>query len=235
MGAGETTRDTKIIADFFKQHGKALSFKKGRRVPATEMESRMLYLKSGYAVAYLAAPSIKRAYYTYGPADIIQFGQLTNTTGGSLTYVALTNLVLYSVPSALMWRAIDKRPDMAIALMRQVIRYNEFHARRIENLSYRYASDKLTYRILNLAERFGTAKDGKIYIRVPVTHRALGMFVNMARESVSREIEKLVTKGLISYNRQRIVILEPEKLVKSLHETIRTDWSTILTMVTPKN
>jgi CRP-like cAMP-binding protein len=102
-------------------------------------------------------------------------------------------------------------------------------------LSYRYASDKLTYRILNLAERFGTAKDGKIYIRVPVTHRGLGMFVNMARESVSREIEKLVDRHLISYSRQHITIEDPEKLVKSLHETIRTDWSTILNMANPKS
>jgi CRP-like cAMP-binding protein len=229
----KSSRETRLLASFFKLQGKVLSYKKGRRILAGDTAGMIMYVKSGYLAAHLGGrPTHSRplAFYTFGPGDLIQVRALVGDSRMELVYSALTNTVVYAVPREKLWKEIRSDTALAAALVRNVVLQNDLHAKRIENLSYRYASDKLTYRILNLAERFGAGRDGTIYIRIPVTHRELGMFINMARESVSREMEKLTTRGLVSYERQHITVLDPSGLISALHESVRTDWSDLLTV-----
>jgi CRP-like cAMP-binding protein len=231
MVTDNSNRESKLLASFFKLHGKPLTYKKGRRLLASDVNDKIMYVKSGYLAAHMPQQQIRSktmAYYTYGPGDIIQIRALIKEPNLDLVYSTLTNASLCTVPCEVMWQEIHKSTTLAAALVRDVVLQNELHARRIENLSYRYASDKLIYRILNLAERFGTGRDNTIYIRIPVTHRQLGMFINMARESVSREMEKLSTRRLVNYERQHITVLDPQGLVDALHESVRTDWHDLL-------
>lgn len=226
--------EAKALADFFKEKGTPLSYKKGRRLLAGDIANQVLFVKSGYVIAYLVTQSSASrmcAYYTFGPGDLIQIRLLIADARLELAYSALTNTVLYAVPRGDIWSGMRSNPLVVRGFVRDVIYQNELHARRIENLSYRYASDKLIYRILNLAERFGTPRDGTISIGIPVTHRQVGLFINMARESVSREMEKLANRGLIRYERQHITILDLPELAGSLHETVRTDWDYLFNMV----
>jgi CRP-like cAMP-binding protein len=224
-------RETKLLASFFKLRGKLLTYKKGRRLPAGDISDKVIYVKSGYLSAQSATQPSRtraRAYYTFGPGDIMEFRTLVIRDPQELTYSALTNVVVYVVSKDVVWRNIRESTELAMALAGEVILQNDLLTKRVENLSYRYASDKLIYRILNLAGRFGAPKAGQIYIRIPVTHRQLGMFINMARESVSREMEKLVSRKLIDYERQHITILDPSGLVDAMHESGRADWSDLL-------
>jgi CRP/FNR family transcriptional regulator len=233
MVINDSSRETKLLANFFKLNGKPLTYKKGRRLSVSDISDKVIYVKSGFLTVYIPSQpkhGRARAYYMYGPGDLMQTRELFVESRLELIYATLTNVTLYAVPNDVLQQAIHKNTTLAAAMLRQVVFLNELHIRRIENLSYRYASDKLTYRILNLTERFGVPKDGGISLRIPVTHRELGMFVNMARESVSREMEKLVTRGLISYSRQRITILDLAGLIGSLHEPIRTDWEALIVM-----
>jgi CRP/FNR family transcriptional regulator, cyclic AMP receptor protein len=227
-------RDAKVLASFFKVHGKTLTYKKGRRLLPEELSGHVVYVKSGYLIANALTKQSRsraRAYYTFGPSNIIQQQALLPHGQPDLVYTALSNVVLIAVHRDVMWREIIDEKPLTEAMVRDLIRQSEMLTRRVENLSYRYASDKLIYRILNLAERFGIARDSAIVIRTPVTHNRLGMFINMARESVSREMEKLVNRGLISYDRQHITILDLNGLIDSLHESVRTDWSSLTAMV----
>jgi CRP/FNR family cyclic AMP-dependent transcriptional regulator len=227
----DTSREAKLLASFFQVKGKAHMYKKGRRLLSDDIAGSVVYIKSGFLAAYLVSQPNRakaRAYYVFGPGDLVQVRELVVGTHTDLHYSTLSNAVVYVIPRETMWSALEKNTALSAALLREVLLQNELHTRRIENLSYRYASDKLIYRILNLAERFGVPKDGTIHIRLPVTHREMGMFINMARESVSREMEKLVNHGLISYQRQRITILNPAALAEMLHEPIRTDWHEIV-------
>jgi CRP-like cAMP-binding protein len=234
MVTDKSTREAKLLASFFKLQGTPLSYKKGRRLITSDVADKIIYVKSGYLAAHqvaLQARSRPHAYYTYGPGDIIQIRALIEEVHLELVYSTLTNVVIYTIQREVVWSEVLKSTALAAALVRDVVIQNELHARRIENLSYRYASDKLIYRILSLAERFGTCRNGTIYVKLPATHRELGMFINMARESVSREMEKLSTRGLISYERQHVTILNPKGLIEALHESVRTDWSGILGMI----
>jgi CRP-like cAMP-binding protein len=233
MATDNTNSEAKALASFFKINGEPSSYKKGRRLPASDTVDKILYVRSGYLTAHLVAQSSTtraRAYYTFGPGDLVQIRVLLTEARLELVYSTLTNVSLYTVPREVLWQGVYESTPIAAALVREVVRQNELHARRIENLSYRYASDKLTYRILNLAERFGVTKDGMVFINIPVTHRQLGLFINMARESVSREMQKLVTRDLINYERQHIAILNLPELIESLHESVRTDWHDLLAM-----
>ena len=233
MVTDNSNSEAKILASFFKLKGRLLVYKKGRRLLTSDILGMVIYVRSGYLAAHLSAQpshSRPRAYYTFGPGNLIQIRSLVSDEHLELTYTPLTNVTLYAIPSNDVWKNLHKNTALAAAMIRDSILHSELLTRRIENLSFRYASDKLTYRILNLAERFGVAKDGEIYIRIPVTHRQLGTFINMARESVSREMEKLVSRGLIRYERQHITITDVHKLVDAMHESFRTDWGDLLVM-----
>lgn len=224
-------RENKSLANFFKLRGNLLSYTKGRRLLVGDVSDRVIYVKSGYLSAHsISQPSRTRAkaYYTFGPGDIMEFRNLVVQNPQELAYTALTNVVLYAVSKDIVWQNVGEDTGLAAALTKEVILQNDLLTKRVENLSYRYASDKLIFRILNLAGRFGTFRDGKIYVRIPVTHRQLGMFINMARESVSREMEKLVSRKLISYERQHITILDPIALVDAMHESGQKDWDDLL-------
>ncbi len=234
MAIDSSSRDAKVLASFFRIRGNALTYKKGRRLAPDDLADYIIYVKNGFLIANAGTKTSRsraRAYYTFGPGNMIQTQTLLPNTQPDLVYTTLTNVLLYAIHRDAMWREIRYEKSLSEAFICDLIQQSELLTRRVENLSYRYASDKLIYRILNLAERFGVAKDDTIYVRAPVTHNRLGMFINMARESVSREMEKLVNRGLISYERQHITILNPNGLIDSLHESVRTDWSRLLSMV----
>lgn len=233
MFTDNSTREAKVLFSYFKQ-GEVLTYKRGRRLSADDLLGKIIYVKSGYLAASLATQTLRnraKAYYSFGPGDIMQARLLISDEPQELTYTVLTNAILYSVSKDDLWREVHENCDLSIAFVCEALLENDLLIRRIETLSYRYASDKLICRILNLGERFGMAKHGEVYIRIPVTHRQLGAFINMARESVSREMEKLASRDLITYERQHITIRNPAGLVAAMHESSRTDWHKFLSTV----
>ena len=86
---------------------------------------------------------------------------------------------------------------------------------RLEELSFHQASNRISSLILYLADRFGEAKDSKTVIKLPLTHQDLASWTSLTRETISRQLEQLSKKGLISYNRHSITILDKDKLQDS--------------------
>lgn len=227
-------RDAKLLASFFRSYGKPLTYKKGRKLSPEDLKDHIVYVKNGYLIANTITKPTRsraRAYYTFGPSNIIQIQSLLPDKESELTYTTLSTALLYAAHREVMWQHVREDKALAEALISDLVRQGEMLTRRVENLSYRYASDKLIYRIINLAERFGVAKAGTIYVQMPVTHNRLGLFINMARESVSREMEKLANRGLVRYEQQHITILNPAGLVEALHEPGRTEWGSFLAIV----
>lgn len=217
---------SKALRKLFFENGEKMILKKGSLVSVDDTREKVMYVATGFVSSGLRSSSDaqSRAMNIFGPSDVMSLPLLIENARKDIKYKCMGKATIYKLDRDVFKDAVYNNISLAIACLEISVNQNRFRSRRIENLSYRYVSDKLIYRIIYLAERYGK-RDGKlIHIQVPTTHLELGIFINSARESVSREMEKLIKSGLITYKKQKITILEEQKLIDSIHETLRTDW-----------
>jgi CRP/FNR family transcriptional regulator len=101
---------------------------------------------------------------------------------------------------------------MSIQLARQF----RVFADRVDNLEYKHASERVAYRLLFLASRFGIRSGSTIAIDVPLTHETFANSINLARETVSRQIEKLEKAHIIQSKPHQFIILDVPALTAKM-------------------
>ena len=83
---------------------------------------------------------------------------------------------------------------------------------RIEQLVSQGAYPKIVSLLLYLADTFGKRQKDSVIIDLRFSHDQIGAWVGVARETVSRQMEKLENKGIISQIDHKIIINDIEKL-----------------------
>lgn len=79
-------------------------------------------------------------------------------------------------------------------------------SKRIGNLMSENAYQRVVSLILYLGKKFGEEQEGGIVIKLPLTHKDIAAWINLTRETTSRQLKKLSRKGFISYSDRHIVI-----------------------------
>ena len=222
----DNSQRREVVANYFKKQGQVISVPKNHTFTADELAGKILYIQKGYVKAYFLS-SKKTVRFIFGAGDMIHLQLLVNKYRSDLHYNTISATRAYSVTVDKLTKDINTNYNLTSSLLFESLSQLEYRSERIENLAYNYASDKLIYRILYLAERFGVNKRDAIYINLPIKHRELGLSINMTRESVSREMKKLIDKKLIRYANNRITILDIDTFTQCLHETIRSDWESL--------
>jgi CRP-like cAMP-binding protein len=87
-------------------------------------------------------------------------------------------------------------------------------------LEYKSAHERVAYRLVFLASRFGKRRGSSVVIDAPLTHEFISESINLSRETVSRQIEKLENENLISRKDGQIIIMDIDKLSKEFSEPI---------------
>lgn len=98
------------------------------------------------------------------------------------------------------------------ALARQMALQFQIFNCRLENLEFKHSHERVAYRILFLANRFGKQQGSDILIDAPITQELLAQTINLTRESVSRELNKLRRIGAIDQRGRRIIIRDVDLL-----------------------
>ncbi len=135
------------------------------------------------------------------------------------------NLFYQAIASTTIWRLsrdtfnefLVSSVALSHAFAQQVAQQFLTYSYRVENLEYKKAGDRVAYRLLFLAQRFGTQRGKSVTINAPLTHELVAESINLARESVSREMEKLIQQKLVKNNNHRIVINNIEVMAKRYH------------------
>jgi CRP-like cAMP-binding protein len=97
---------------------------------------------------------------------------------------------------------------------------------RLDNLEYKKASERVAYSLLFLASRFGVRQGLKVRIAAPITHTLLADSINLARESVSRELKKLENDRFVIHKDHQFIIEDVDGLTQSLTQPVGMhNWS----------
>jgi CRP/FNR family transcriptional regulator len=213
------------LEDFFTT-GISIHASKGEVVLRGDEENAdIFYLSKGLIKVYsINDEGEEYIHIIYKTGDIFPLIWAFRNKQRRVFYESLASSVLWKVPKARFLGHIKENTSPeAYSLIEQLAEQFNVYADRVDNLQYKSASQRVVYRLLFLAGRFGKKDGNRIIIDAPITHKIIASSINLTRESVSREIEKLDDAGIISTNNGKIVIKDVKKLGEQFSEPVSID------------
>ncbi len=132
-------------------------------------------------------------------------------------FEAETDIEVRQAPIEAVFEFLKANPDVMMSLLERIYAGIDGVLGRMAHLMSSNASNRLVFEIILEAKRFGTpGKNGVIDIHI--NEKDLGARAGLSRETISREINKLKAKKIISIENKLIKINNLDELQKSLDE-----------------
>jgi len=213
------------LENFF-ESGRSVHVSKGEIViRGDEVSADVYYVSKGLIKVYsINDQGEEYIHILYKSGDIFPLILAFKGRQRRVFYEAMDSVILWKVPKDRFIKHVKQNtsPDI-YSLIEQMAEQFNVYADRIDNLQYKSASERVVYRLLFLASRFGRKTGSEIIIDAPITHKVIASSINLTRESVSREIEKLSETGIISSGAGKIVIKDIQRLSKEFSEPVSLD------------
>jgi len=211
------------LADFFAK-GRQKQFSAGELITTGEAPSAVFYIRSGFAKVYSISDAGDRyVHLLYKQDEIFPLIWALKGTTRRVFYEAASPVSAWAVSKSDFLDFLKTKESGAYAVLEQVTEQFRIYADRLDNLQYKSAHERVAYRLLFLAARFGSRHGGGYIINAPITHELISESVNLTRETVSREIEKLTKKGLISRSGGQIILKDINGLAQEFSEPMSLD------------
>jgi CRP/FNR family transcriptional regulator, cyclic AMP receptor protein len=152
----------------------------------------------------------------YLPEEIFSLAWGAYEIDRRIYYQASTDCTLYCLSTKLFIERARMNSRVSFALFMTAVRQSTVYADRVDNLEYKYASERLIYRLLFLAGRLGRKQNDGTIIISGLIHRDIARSIHMTPESFSRELEKLSRRGLIKHDRHDIVLCNVKALAQEI-------------------
>ncbi len=217
--------DTEDIQQAFKA-SPLKHFTRGKLIlRATQEPDDIYYIEEGFVRVYTEDSRGRQLTHTvYANGEIFPFIWIASTEKRDVYYEALSDCSLHTIPRLKLQAELKQNAELSYQMMQQVINQYRTYADRIENLEHKFASERLAYSLLFMAGRFGEKRGDEIIIRAPLTHQVLGSTINLSRESISRELDKLVQRGYIGIEGRLFVVKDFAGLAGQFKKPISPDW-----------
>jgi CRP-like cAMP-binding protein len=114
-------------------------------------------------------------------------------------------------------KMLQAHPELALALLRvlsqRLREANEF----IEDTVFLDVAARLAKKLLELSEIYGHDSMLGTVIALRITQHDLAAMLGVTRESVNKHLQAYRARGIIDFDRQRIVILRPSELQRRIY------------------
>jgi CRP-like cAMP-binding protein len=165
------------------------------------------YVASGFVRMYCLLPDGKELTLNiFKPDSYFPMMLILGSTPNSYYYQTLTPAKLERAPSYEALTYLRKETDVLLELTSRLSVGVNGLLSNIQYLLFGPASSRVASVLLILSRRFGKEKDSTITIQLPLTHQDIANLIGLTRETTSLEMEKLVTRKIISYNHKQISI-----------------------------
>lgn len=218
--------DSKSLADFF-MNGRSAHYSKGEIILVGDNDNLDVHFVSkGFIKVYsINDEGDEYTHIIYKTGDIFPLIWALKGLKRHVFYESMDSCVIWKIPKETFTAHLKANSDnITYSLLEQLADQFNIYADRLDNLQYKSAHERVVYRLLFLAGRFGKKNGKDIIIEAPITHKSIASSINLARESVSREMELLAGKGLIDNVAGQIIIREVVGLSKEFSEPVRTDY-----------
>ncbi len=124
--------------------------------------------------------------------------------------------VLIRIPKQRIQELMNRDLDIALAVTKLVGLRRQRIERRLRTLLFTSNQHRLNHLLLDLAEQFGEAIDGGIRLGLKLSHQEIANLIGTTRETVTILMGKLKTDGLISGQRQTVILNDISRLAQSV-------------------
>ncbi len=207
-------KQQEALVSLFKE-GSRLQYKKGELIIREgEVPGGVFFIESGLVKAYdITRYGEENLLIIRKPSEIFPIIWAVTNSKWHVMYEALSPTVVYRLSRQKYIDAInDSQSDLLAPLMDIVLRMYRIQSRRILNLEYRTARERLVSFLLLMSERFGTNNSKTITIEAPLRQQDIASSINTSRETASRELSSLERKGLIHVDKMLITIIDVDEL-----------------------
>jgi len=193
---------------------------KGQVVHALEDRTQLNLITNGFIKRYrITNEGDKSIQLIYGPHDIFPMTPVyqaiyeTKVYRGPETYYyeSMTEIEVYSQSIEALKEKLKEAPELYHDLLYAAGTRLNSYIMRMEDMSLRTSLWRVAYTLSSLADQFGQATSGGTLITLPLTHQDLAALLDLSRETISREVNKLKERSLISGGKN-IIIVDPQKL-----------------------
>jgi len=197
------------------KHAKIRRFKKGMVIVRRDDDTNYLHIViSGLVKAYTEnSRGEETITVIYGPDDIFPLSWIINQERTPVDFGAIADCEIALIPRAIFLKYLKESPDISYAVMQKILEQYIMFGGRIINLEFKFARERLAYRLLSLAAKFGEKKDNTLVIP-HISQNDLGVTINLSREHVSKEMARFEQLGLVKYDNTGIYILDVANLHK---------------------
>ncbi len=226
MDGAFSRHDDDLVVEAFRA-GKQVKYKRGDVISQpTDPQGTVYFVSEGFVKVYsINNRDEQYVHLVYDIGELFPLVWLVNEGQRNVYYKAVTNCTIYELEKSVITARAKVDPAFSYCLLQRVTEQFRVYADRVDNLEYKYASERLAYCLLFLAGRFGVKQpNGDILLKAPITHQVLGSTINLSRESVTRELDKLIKKNLIEYQDRLILIKDAAQLKSQFKRPISPNW-----------
>lgn len=181
-----------------------------------EDKNEIFYLKTGLVKAYVIGNNgEEHIHVLFRPGD---FFPLVLVAGGirlDVYFATVTDCELVKLSGDRFIRALKNNALACFEVLKLMSQQYATYVARVDNLEYKFARERLAYRLLLLARKIGVATDEGIVLP-HLSQFEIGSTINLSRESVSRELSRFERLGLIGHHSRGIVIKDKAALRREL-------------------
>jgi CRP-like cAMP-binding protein len=147
-----------------------------------------------------------------GPGDIV--GELSAVDAGlrSATVTTLEEVEALLVPGSAFAALLERRPRIALVILRIVAARLRYADSQQAQFATHDVVGRVAERLVELADRFGSAHGGRVEIELPLSQEELAAWTGASREAVSKALHTLREAGVVETGRRRITVLDPAGL-----------------------
>lgn len=171
-------------------------------------------IESGAVRSYYTSPSgreITLAYWTaghfVGGPEIFR-GGLHIWSG-----LAVEECRLLYLSASLMRLLVERMPRFAVCLIEGLVAKSKCYCALIQMLGTRSAAERLAQLLIILGEVYGKREEGRLVVRRKLTHDQFAAIIGATRQWVTITLDRFQKRGIISTDRQTLVIERPDLLL----------------------
>lgn len=202
---------------FFAQF-KNQKYKKGEiLIRADEEPKGVFYLSTGRVKQYaISAHGDELVLNIFKPVSFFPMSWVLNNSSPPHYYEAMTSLEVRKAPREDVRKFIENEREVMHDLLSRIYRGLEGVWLKMEHMMSGNSYLKLVTELLIFAKRFGEREGRRYTVDFKTTEKELAAQTGIARETVSRSIQLLKKKRLISFKSNQLVIFDIAKLEQEL-------------------
>lgn len=203
------------IEDFFRSYP-LKQYRKGQiLIYANDTPSGVFFIESGSVRQYAISKSGDEVVVNvFKPPAFFPMSWAINNSVNEYFYETASDTELRLAPAKNSVSFIKDNPDVLYDLLSRVYRGTDVLLRRMTHLMKGTARTRTILELLIAYQYFGIEKNGQYTVEMPESELAARS--GLTRETISRELHKLHTKGLVNIGHRHIVIYDLGQLEHEL-------------------